>query len=296
MNYYSRHIGDYAKKAGRLSLLEHGVYTILMDAIYDREQFPTEDEAIDWVWARTDEEIDAVKFVLRKFFTLNDGVYVQNRIKEELSTYQETCEKNARIAKEREEKRKQVKPTVHESSPEKHDPCTSGDQACTTRHLTNNQEPITNNQYKDTNVSFEGDKGESGDSPTQNTQIAVEATSAKQKNNKARPKDLQEVISYMLEQGSTAQEANRFFDYFSANGWLVGKAKAPMRDWQAACRNWMKNNFNRSEHMSGNTYDHQGNVVQMTNTPPVRNQQPQSKQGQAIAMLQSMKSSNRGTI
>ena len=32
MNYYKRHIGDYAAKAGHLSPLEHGVYTLLIDA------------------------------------------------------------------------------------------------------------------------------------------------------------------------------------------------------------------------------------------------------------------------
>ena len=73
MHYYKRNIGDYAKKAGRLSMLEHGAYTLLLDACYDRERFPTLDEAIEWTWARTDAEIEAVKFVLARFFTLEDG-------------------------------------------------------------------------------------------------------------------------------------------------------------------------------------------------------------------------------
>ena len=41
MHYYKRNLGDYAKKAGRLSMLEHGSYTLLIDACYDRERFPT---------------------------------------------------------------------------------------------------------------------------------------------------------------------------------------------------------------------------------------------------------------
>ena len=68
MHYYKRNLGDYAKKAGRLSMLEHGAYTLLMDAIYDREIFPTLDEALDWAWARDEAEVAAVKFVLTKFF------------------------------------------------------------------------------------------------------------------------------------------------------------------------------------------------------------------------------------
>jgi hypothetical protein len=33
------------------------------------------------------------------------------------------------------------------------------------------------------------------------------------------------------------EEANKFFDHFSSNGWKVG-GKAPMKDWKAACRTW----------------------------------------------------------
>ena len=74
-------------------MLQHGAYTLIIDACYDRERFPTKDEAIDWCWASTPEEIAAVEFVLAKFFTFQDGVYVQARIDEEISRYQENSEK-----------------------------------------------------------------------------------------------------------------------------------------------------------------------------------------------------------
>lgn len=99
MQYYKRNLGDYAKKAGRLSMLQHGAYNNLIDACYDREKFPTREEAIDWTWASTPEEIDAVDFVLRKFFTLEDGVYVQNRIKEEIDEYHSFCKSQAEKGK-----------------------------------------------------------------------------------------------------------------------------------------------------------------------------------------------------
>ena len=105
MHYYKRNIGDYAKKAGRLSMLQHGSYTLLIDACYDREQFPTMSEAIDWTWAASAAEIEAVEFVLRKFFQLEDGVYVQTRIQEEVAAYHAVSETNKRIAKERETNR-----------------------------------------------------------------------------------------------------------------------------------------------------------------------------------------------
>ena len=89
MHYYRRNIGDYAKKAGRLSMLEHGAYNLLLDACYDRERFPTKSEAIEWTWARTPEEIAAVEFVLSRFFTeSDDGRFVQARIADELLEYQ----------------------------------------------------------------------------------------------------------------------------------------------------------------------------------------------------------------
>lgn len=88
MHYYERNIGDYHRKAGRLNILQHGVYNLLIDACYDREQFPESiEEAIDWVWAETDEEIKAVEFVIKKFFKFEEGFYVQNHIKEDLAAY-----------------------------------------------------------------------------------------------------------------------------------------------------------------------------------------------------------------
>lgn len=140
MHYYKRNIGDYAKKAGRLSMLQHGAYTLLIDAIYDRERFPTLENAIDWTWASSEDEISAVQFILRKFFTLKDGVYLQTRIQEEFEDYRTNCATNARIAKERETKRaeKHTKraQVVDASTPEKHDSSPNH------KPLTTNQEPV----------------------------------------------------------------------------------------------------------------------------------------------------------
>jgi uncharacterized protein YdaU (DUF1376 family) len=142
MHYFKLNIGDYAKKAGRLSMLQHGSYTLLMQSCYDREQFPTLEEAIEWTWASTTEEIEAVTFVLRKFFVLENGVYVQKRIQEEIAEYHAKSEQNKRIALERETKRKENStkraPVVNGSSgsdneaPPNHEPRTI------------NQEPLTN--------------------------------------------------------------------------------------------------------------------------------------------------------
>lgn len=134
MYYYKKNIGDYHKKAGRLSMLQHGAYTLLIDSCYDREVFPTLDDAINWTWACSTEEIEAVEFVLKRFFTLEDGLYTQKHIKEDLEKYHKNSETNKRIALEREAKRrgKSTKrvPTVNEAPPNQ-------------EPLTNNQEPLT---------------------------------------------------------------------------------------------------------------------------------------------------------
>ena len=131
MHYYKRNIGDYQKKAGRLSILEHGAYTLLIDACYDRERFPSKDEAIDWCWARSPDECAAVEFVLSKFFELVDGKYVQSRIQEEIDRYHANADTNSRIAKEREAKRRAR--IEHEPCANEHEPPP-------------NQEPLTKNQ------------------------------------------------------------------------------------------------------------------------------------------------------
>jgi hypothetical protein len=67
----------------------------------------------------------------------------------------------------------------------------------------------------------------------------------------------EEIKSYFQQQNFPELEAQKFFNYFSSNGWLVG-GKTPMVDWQAAVQNWMLNankfntneNPNRAKHLS----------------------------------------------
>ena len=50
------------------------------------------------------------------------------------------------------------------------------------------------------------------------------------------PPTLQEVKDYCLKMGYTHVDAERFIDYYTSNGWMVGKNR--MKDWKAAVRNW----------------------------------------------------------
>ena len=50
---------------------------------------------------------------------------------------------------------------------------------------------------------------------------------------------LEEVQAYCIERGNGI-DPQRFVDYYSSNGWKVGKN--PMKDWKAAVRTWERNN------------------------------------------------------
>lgn len=70
------------------------------------------------------------------------------------------------------------------------------------------------------------------------------ANFAEKQTEKSRQKEnnpgIEEVKSYFFQQNFPELEANKFFNYFSSVGWLIG-GKIPMVDWQAAAQNWMLN-------------------------------------------------------
>ena len=209
MHYYKRNIGDYHRKAGRLTILQHGVYVLLMDACYDRERFPTRDEAIDWVWASTPDEECAVDFVLRKFFEQDpDGRFIQKRIAEELDWYGKHREIQSENGKKGGRPKKpngfSEKPNGFSDEPKK-------SQWAENKTLTNNHEPITNNKDKDIG----------------------------QKRKRFVPPTPEDVKAFAREKGLTI-DAEYFVDFYVSKGWMVGKN--PMRDWQATVRNWARKN------------------------------------------------------
>ena len=201
MHYYKRNLGDYSKKAGRLTMLQHGSYTLLIDACYDREQFPTLEEAIEWSWASTAEEIEAVTFVLKKFFTLDGDVYIQKRIQEEIAEYHGKSEINKRIANEREAKRRENSTkraqVVNESPP--------------------NQEPITNNHKP---VKSKAESAPASRLPADWVPSESDIEFCKTE----RP-DLQASVV-----------ADNFRDYWIAKPGADGKKV----DWSATWRNWVR--------------------------------------------------------
>ncbi len=85
LNYYERHLGDYAKDTAHLSMLEHGAYGLLLDRYYGTEQGIPADQVHRIARARTKEERAAVDVVLSEFFKLKDGVWINGRAEEEIN-------------------------------------------------------------------------------------------------------------------------------------------------------------------------------------------------------------------
>ena len=70
------------------------------------------------------------------------------------------------------------------------------------------------------------------------------------------PPKMEEVEIFFSNQKSTTSEAQKFFNHFESNGWLVG-GKSKMKNWHAAARNWILNsekfaNQSKSPPQSGN--------------------------------------------
>ena len=63
---------------------------------------------------------------------------------------------------------------------------------------------------------------------------------------------------YFNEKGFPPIEAEKFFNYYESNGWLVG-GKTKMKDWKAAARNWIIN----KERFGGRNKSNQSNTSVM---------------------------------
>jgi hypothetical protein len=87
-------------------------------------------------------------------------------------------------------------------------------------------------------------------------ELPLEKVSPK-KNVHSFPSSIQEVQVYFSEKKFAPVEAEKFFNHFESNGWLVG-GRSKMRNWKAAANNWMLNaeKFNPKPQEEKTTYLH----------------------------------------
>lgn len=128
MHYYRKHVKDYIADTSHLTMLEHGVYNILIDTYVLTEKPITLDkEELYWsIAARTEEERKAVDLILKHFFEETKTGYTHKRIEAEIKDYVERGKKASDSAKKRWHSKGNADPL-----------------------LTNNHKPITKNQYID---------------------------------------------------------------------------------------------------------------------------------------------------
>lgn len=88
----------------------------------------------------------------------------------------------------------------------------------TTKEQQKNSRGTTKEQQKNTNKNVKNDKNVKNIS-----------------NRGFTPPTLENVIGYCQERANKV-DPNKFFDFYTSKGWMVGKNK--MKDWKAAVRNW----------------------------------------------------------
>lgn len=208
MHYYERHLGDYAKDTIHLSLLEHGVYSMLLDRYYGTEQPIPHNQAYRLAGARTNEEQAAVDVVLEEFFENTTDGWRHAR-----------CD--AEIARFHEKQGKAKASAMARWSNAKRPECERNTNAMRTYSEGNaNQAPITNNQEE--------------------AKAKADATSAR---GSRLPDDW--TLPDEWAQWARAErpdidpnaEAAKFADHFhSAPGQHGRKTR-----WQATWRNWVRN-------------------------------------------------------
>ncbi|HEY0092013.1 MAG TPA: transcriptional regulator [Flavobacterium sp.] len=110
------------------------------------------------------------------------------------------------------------------------------------------------NYINNTNISNDLNLNEHAKN-SENENSDLKAEDQKEKKSSAKKKELllsqepkttpslEEIKSYFLEQSFPELEAQKFFNHYSSNGWLIG-GKSPMVDWKAAAQNWILNSVN----------------------------------------------------
>lgn len=112
MKYYLRHLGDYARDAGYLPMLEHGAYTLLLDWSYANEKPIPKELAYNICRAVTRAEKLAVQRVLEQFFLWDaQSGWRHKRVEREIERTNEKSNKarqsiNLRWAKVKQEREK----------------------------------------------------------------------------------------------------------------------------------------------------------------------------------------------
>ncbi len=103
-------------------------------------------------------------------------------------------------------------------------------------YIYNNKQTLKNNKNIDIDTNFQNFENDL----VLKNETAEQKEKSSAKKEKVKSPTLESVKEYFKFQNFTEFEAERFFNYYSSTGWLIG-GKTKMRDWKAAARNWIMN-------------------------------------------------------
>jgi uncharacterized protein YdaU (DUF1376 family) len=204
MNYYNKHIGDYAKDTAHLSMIEDGAYNRMMDTYYGMEKpLPLDRERLyRLVRARGASERKTVDAMLEEFFTQEADGWHHKRCDEEITKAHEKSRKAKESANNR----------WH-----------SDGNANAMR--THNEGNAPNSQYSNSQEPIANSSG---------------ARSRRKQPAKACPSEFEvteEMAKWAVEQGVPAErvipETEKFLGHHRAKGTMFA-------DWQQAWGNWIR--------------------------------------------------------
>ncbi|HHW4670718.1 MAG TPA: YdaU family protein [Xylella fastidiosa subsp. multiplex] len=279
MNYYERHIGDYARDTGYLSVLEHGIYCLLLDRYYATEQPIPANKAHRIARAHSKKEKSAVDVVLDEFFLLQEDGWHNKRCDEEIARF------HARAAAQQENGKKGGRPrnsahhdsqTQTQQKPADFDldnPNETQSKANTNPNETQiepNQKP-TRPQIPDPIISSSLCSEESLVFAEDGNATGSTGKPKRSPHGSRLPDDWvpSEVdVLYATQQGVDGRyEAEKFRDYWRS----VAGAKGRKQDWEATWRNWIRRAAeNKTSSMKHGYQRHEYNSRPMRLSPAER--------------------------
>jgi uncharacterized protein YdaU (DUF1376 family) len=132
MHYYQHNIGDYARDTGHLTVLEHGIYRLLLDWCYLNEKPITTEQAIRVSRGNPKE----TQSVLSEFFLMENDGWIHKRVQKEVLAYHEKVNINRKNGAKGGRPKPNDNPVGSQSGSE----------------INPNQEPLTNNHKPITNI------------------------------------------------------------------------------------------------------------------------------------------------
>jgi uncharacterized protein YdaU (DUF1376 family) len=227
--YFQEKSNDILDLQDELTTEEIGIYFILKAGYFKYSGELTKEN----IYQRCKFFGDKIKMdsMISKLFDLQDGLLVNSNWLSEINSIKQLSEKRKQIAEKRwnEEGLKQKGSKSEAKRKQKEPKKPSG-------LFGNPKEPketLNDNVNKDDNVN-EYDNVNNNFNIMENHKI---------KTKKFIKPTIQEIKDYCLERNNIVN-VEKFFNYYEANGWKVGKN--PMKDWKACIRTWESNNYNNN--------------------------------------------------